>query len=491
MLAQPLHNEFRIKPVRVVVMAALAGAYPLAGHAAGAARIDFATADVKAVAPDGRSRPLAKGAEVASGETVDTGNGRAQLRFSDGAQMALAPQTQFRIDEYRFNGKADGSERGFFSLVKGAMRTITGLVGRSNHDHYKVTTSVATIGIRGTEYSVAYQGESIGTTTGEGSTLVCNAAGCLILDSGETAFVTDPNTKPALTGERTEIPPPPAQENQLPGFVAGDDTQSNGMPAGLAAPGLLSGPGYAMAYAGNWFDGAEGLSRMKYFPGHPGTSANFDAAGTLIQFVSADGGEGTYTMTAGTAAGALSDGIIGWGRWISASEDYYGSPYQLQNTHYVVGMPTPDADMAALYSAGATANYTLSGYTYPTAYNSSTNTTTFGTQPISGSLTADFGAQIVSGSLSVPMGGNTYSTNWSGSISGSLIGGYGPASGSDCTGCGCNASVQGFFAGPNAARAGLVYQIDGSATYGTINGAAVFTKGGSAGPSQGGGGFVN
>ena len=36
------------------------------------------------------------------------------------------------------------------------LRTITGLVGRSNRDNYKVTTAVATIGIRGTEYTGAF-----------------------------------------------------------------------------------------------------------------------------------------------------------------------------------------------------------------------------------------------------------------------------------------------------------------------------------------------
>ncbi len=161
---------------------------PLTVPAAGAARVDFAVGDVKALRADGKSRPLAKGAEVASGETIDTGNGRAQVHFTDGAQVSLQPQTQFRIDDYRFSGKADGSEKGFFSLLKGGLRTITGLVGRSNRDNYKVTTTVATIGIRGTEYTVAY-GNSISVTTGYGTIELCNPAGCLLIHSGETGYV--------------------------------------------------------------------------------------------------------------------------------------------------------------------------------------------------------------------------------------------------------------------------------------------------------------
>jgi hypothetical protein len=43
-----------------------------------------------------------------------------QLRFTDGAYVSLQPQTLFRVDDYRYDGKADGNERGFFSLLKGA-----------------------------------------------------------------------------------------------------------------------------------------------------------------------------------------------------------------------------------------------------------------------------------------------------------------------------------------------------------------------------------
>jgi hypothetical protein len=54
------------------LLAVLAAGFPLEGLAT-AGRIDFAIGDVKALAPDGRSRPLTKGAEVASGEMIDTG----------------------------------------------------------------------------------------------------------------------------------------------------------------------------------------------------------------------------------------------------------------------------------------------------------------------------------------------------------------------------------------------------------------------------------
>jgi len=447
-------------------MAALAAAFPLTGHAANAARVDFATGDVKALAPDGRSRPLAKGAELASGETIDTGSGRAQVRFTDGAQVSLAPQTQFRIDDYSFAGKADGSEKGFFSLLRGAMRTITGLVGRTNRDNYKVNTTVATIGIRGTEYSVTY-GNSINVTTGEGIVEVCNAAGCLIVNSGETAYVPDSNTRPVMTDKKAEIPPPPVQEGQLPGFTAGDDTTGGGAPSGLF-PVLPSGAGYMMAVAGK-IDGGEGYPHV--FGGASTSSANFDGTGALASFI--DSGI-PRTLSGGTSVGALSDGVIGWGRWTGGNWDAYGSPFAISDMHYVIGIPTPSSDMTAL--GGMVGTYSLMGFTYPTAWNGST--LTVGTQPISGSLTADFYNGYVDGNLTVPLGGNTYSQNWTVNISQSTFSGSGnftTSSGSDCGGSGCSTSIGGFFAGANAARAGLVYQFQGT-DYGTVSGAAAFKQ---------------
>jgi hypothetical protein len=193
---------------------ALTAALPYTVLAANAGRIDFAVGDVRALAADGRSRPLTKGATFDSGDTIETGDGRAQLRFTDGAQVSLQPGSQFRIDDYNFSGKADGSEKGLFSLLKGGLRTITGWVGRTNRDNYKVTTAVATIGIRGTEYSVNY-GNSITVTTGEGVIEICNAAGCLILNSGETAYVADGNTQPTMTDKKADVPPPPPENETL------------------------------------------------------------------------------------------------------------------------------------------------------------------------------------------------------------------------------------------------------------------------------------
>ncbi len=62
--------------------------------------------------------------------------------------------TPTKIADYRYNGLEDGSEQSIMELLKGGFRTITGAIGHKNKQNYKIRTSVATIGIRGTHYSL-------------------------------------------------------------------------------------------------------------------------------------------------------------------------------------------------------------------------------------------------------------------------------------------------------------------------------------------------
>jgi len=114
----PISTVFRFK--NHALMMALAAAYPALSYATGAATLDFAAGSVTAVSAAGSQRNLGKGSEVGSGDAVVTGDGgRAQLRFTDGGMVSLQPGSEFRIDNYRFSGKEDGEEKGFFSLLKG------------------------------------------------------------------------------------------------------------------------------------------------------------------------------------------------------------------------------------------------------------------------------------------------------------------------------------------------------------------------------------
>ncbi len=99
---------------------------------------------------------LTRGSAVKEGDIITTEKGSyAQIKFSDGAIMTLKPGTQVAIKEHRFSEEEPEKDSSTFSLLKGGLRTVSGLIGkRGNKDAYKMNTATATIGIRGTVFDV-------------------------------------------------------------------------------------------------------------------------------------------------------------------------------------------------------------------------------------------------------------------------------------------------------------------------------------------------
>ena len=67
-----------------------------------AGRVTFITGDVVAISSDGNRRTLTKSDLVNSGERLETGKGRLQIRFTDGSFISLQPNTVFGLDNYTF-----------------------------------------------------------------------------------------------------------------------------------------------------------------------------------------------------------------------------------------------------------------------------------------------------------------------------------------------------------------------------------------------------
>lgn len=103
---------------------------------------------------DGKESPAPRNTEVMAGDTLRTAaSSNAQLRLNDGAIIALRPNSEFKVNSFSYNGKPDGSGASL-SLLKGGVRAVTGAIGRTNRDNFKVDAVVATIGIRGTGFNI-------------------------------------------------------------------------------------------------------------------------------------------------------------------------------------------------------------------------------------------------------------------------------------------------------------------------------------------------
>lgn len=95
-------------------------------------------------------RILGRGEALHNGETLNTGSsGFAVIKLQDGSKMTLRPNTTFKIENV---DTREGSENALLRLFRGGFRAITGFISKRRPDAFKVNTSVATIGIRGTEF---------------------------------------------------------------------------------------------------------------------------------------------------------------------------------------------------------------------------------------------------------------------------------------------------------------------------------------------------
>src|SRR5882672_7310687 len=202
-------NHFKLS-ARGAMLALVSAAFSNAATA-NTGKVDFAVGGVTVTSADGRVQQLTKGTEVRTGDKiVSATDGRAQIRFSDGAYVSLQPNTEFDIKEYRYSGKTDGTESALFGLFKGAMRTVTGLVGRANKSRYRITTSTATIGIRGTGGLIAIGADGSTLVTGtSGIWTLTNQAGTIDIPAGSAGIAgANVNVRPKPADGIPVVPPP-------------------------------------------------------------------------------------------------------------------------------------------------------------------------------------------------------------------------------------------------------------------------------------------
>jgi hypothetical protein len=488
---------FRLRQLAWVVSATLAGTGTAA--AVPAARVDFAIGAVTVTGADGGTRPAAKGLELQSGDRVVTGNGRAQLRFTDGAYVSLQPNTDFSIREYRYDGKTDGSEKGIFGLLRGALRTVTGAIGRVNRSAYQIQTPTATIGIRGTGGLIQVLPDGSTLVTGnKGVWSLTNTAGSVDVPAGKAAKAGPnqrvppaespegpvlpppgpldtplwPNESDALTALPTSAPNsgPPFVTGQSNVLVAGNNVTSTGLPASLFGPiDCGTTAGCEVAYA--TIDGvAAPVATSTRFHANPG-DVTLAGDGSMTAFKDAAGN--AKALTGSHVDGGTAGGVVTWGRWVGGAT-INGSPWPgFQTLAYVTGLPTPIADITGM---SGTFTFNLVGATAPTDTLGNVGTVT------GGQLIGTFGPSptVAVSNFNFSLAGNAYSMN-SGAISVPTAGPYAPFTGSGLTvtgpAClsGCTAQVNGQFMGAGATHAGFAYNVTNFAGP-SIAGAAAFQR---------------
>jgi hypothetical protein len=102
-------------------------------------------------------RALKIGDTLDAGITLSTGaNSTAVVKFEDGQLVVLQPNTRFAVREYSYNSRQVRNSNVVFALLQGGLRFVTGVIGATNRNAFKLNVGTATIGVRGTDGVVTY-----------------------------------------------------------------------------------------------------------------------------------------------------------------------------------------------------------------------------------------------------------------------------------------------------------------------------------------------
>ena len=230
----------------LMLFAALAAAAdPVCAQGTEAGRFLSVVGDVRVGREGAAQRAAQRAAQFYEGESIVTAAGSlAQLRMTDGALMSVRGDTEIKLERFSYAGENDRNASFLMSVLKGGLRTITGVIGRQNRDRYRITTATVTLGVRGTDFEIVHVPQPMGSRevpagtynrVYEGMTSIQNRAGvALLVSRDQTAFA-------ALQGTVAPIlvPPPAAlfgRPTPLP-MTLRQDGADKAPTAGRPAPG--------------------------------------------------------------------------------------------------------------------------------------------------------------------------------------------------------------------------------------------------------------
>jgi hypothetical protein len=115
--------------------------------------------DVRLLGSDGAARPVGPGDAVDPIDRIVTGpDSAASVVLRDGTSLVVGPSSRLDVKQFHFDPTTQ--EGGMLvSLLKGSLRMITGLIGKTHPDAVRVETQTAVIGIRGTDFIVEVDGQ--------------------------------------------------------------------------------------------------------------------------------------------------------------------------------------------------------------------------------------------------------------------------------------------------------------------------------------------
>lgn len=180
---------------------------------------------------EGNSQPLEDKSAIYEGDTISTSDGAVmQVKMIDNALLILQPKTALVIRRYHYPmGKVD-EYAARIDLVKGRVRSVTGDLGESNHDAFRLNTPIAAIGIRGTDFEATTDGETTRVRLHSGAIVIaalddqCDVAALGPCSTDGSLLLTEDLDSPVAELRSTDSAP---RIIELPDFDLDDQSLNN------------------------------------------------------------------------------------------------------------------------------------------------------------------------------------------------------------------------------------------------------------------------
>lgn len=216
--------------------------------------------------------PITRPTPVNSGDTIATpGGSTVKVVMNDGSVLDLKPGTSVRISEYAYRKNQPSSWRSRLSLVRGALRYVSGKIVKNNPDDASITAGSTSIGIRGSFQSISFDGANVQVDSAIGSAIITFADGSTLsiqtgssgtanVQTGDTSLAAITAADPAMQAAQAIADSggdPAAVESALAGQSSGDQALilavliGNATQLGVTDPGVLANVVGAAAGANN------------------------------------------------------------------------------------------------------------------------------------------------------------------------------------------------------------------------------------------------
>ena len=153
--------------------------------------------------------PAKDGAQVSSGDLIRTKTGgTAEVLYNDGTVLRIAQRSRIDIGEHFSGGSPASSE---VRLVRGKVQAVVDLskiaTAAPGAKRFQIRTPNAIAGVRGTDYTVAFEKEQTNVLVTSGEVFVYN-----LVKDGQIVNLT-PGTLTTVIGRNRPTPPRPALEH--------------------------------------------------------------------------------------------------------------------------------------------------------------------------------------------------------------------------------------------------------------------------------------